>query len=126
MRKKIIYTCFILNVILVIGLLAQLFLIFVMPLKIIWFYSNYASRSVFTIIYFILVIPSMFFWFYNMYFLLRNDRYSKSIIPLLVFNVLYSPFYFHAVHIRKRPLINSFKPEPVLGKTIHLEEYEKQ
>lgn len=47
-----------------------------------------------------------FHWVYCIWFLFKYDRYSKSIIPLFFFNVLYAPIYFYRVRIIKRPLRN--------------------
>ena len=46
-------------------------------------------------------------WFYCIWFLLRYDRYSFSIVPLFLLGILYSPVYFYRVIIKKRPLRNS-------------------
>ncbi|MBN1988041.1 MAG: hypothetical protein JW783_01420 [Bacteroidales bacterium] len=45
-----------------------------------------------------------FHWLYCIWFLFKYDRHSKSIFPLLFFNVIYAPIYFYRVRIKKRPL----------------------
>jgi hypothetical protein len=48
---------------------------------------------------------------YCVWFLIKFDRYSKSIFLLGFFNLLYAPIYFYRVKIKKRPLRNkSNKP----------------
>ncbi len=46
-------------------------------------------------------------WFYCIWFLLRYDRYSFSIILLFLLGILYSPVYYYRVIIKKRPLRNT-------------------
>ena len=48
-------------------------------------------------------------WCYCIWFLLKFDRYSLSILPLFFLNILYAPIYFYRVKIRKRPLRNKIK-----------------
>ena len=45
-------------------------------------------------------------WIYCIRFWYKNDRYSKAIFPLLLPNVLYAPFYYYQVILKKRPLQN--------------------
>lgn len=63
----------------------------------------------FNITYTILNYLVFFHWGYCIWFQLKYDRYSKSLIPLLFLNVIYSPFYFYQVKIKKRPLKNEIK-----------------
>ena len=46
-------------------------------------------------------------WFYCIWYLLKYDRYSFSIIPLFLLGIFYSPFYYYRVIIKKRPLRNT-------------------
>ena len=89
-------------------------------------FTNPENSVIIETIYYFLVIPAIFLWFYNMQFLFRKDRYSKSIIPLLIFSFIYSPIYYYKVNIKKRPLINEIKSEPVIVHTIQLEAYENE
>lgn len=57
-------------------------------------------------IFFFLNILSFANWIYCLVFLFKNDRYSKSIIPLFFINALYAPIYYYRVIIKKRPLRN--------------------
>jgi hypothetical protein len=45
-------------------------------------------------------------WFYCLWFLFKYDRYSGSLIWLILFNVIYAPIYYYQVIIKKRPLEN--------------------
>jgi len=54
----------------------------------------------------IVAMIAAFHWIYCIWFLFKYDKYSKSIFPLFLFNVLYSPIYFYRVRIKKRPLRN--------------------
>lgn len=54
----------------------------------------------------ILAILSFAHWIYCLWFLSKFDRYSGSLIWLLLFNGMYAPFYYYQVSIRKRPLKN--------------------
>lgn len=60
----------------------------------------------YNVTYTILNYLVFFHWGYCIWFLLKYDRYSKSLIPLLFLSVIYSPFYFYQVKIKKRPLKN--------------------
>lgn len=88
--------------------------------------TNPENSVIIETVYYFLVIPTIFLWFYNMQFLFRKDRYSKSIIPLLILSFIYSPIYFYKVNIKKRPLINEIKSEPVIGHAFQLEEYKNE
>ena len=76
----------------------------------------------------ILALPLVFQWIYCFRFFYKFDRYSGKFFFLLFFNVFYSPFYYHRVKIAKKPLSNKIEVqrEPVLGRTIHLEDYEEE
>lgn len=47
-----------------------------------------------------------FHWGYCIWFWYKNDKYSKSIFPLLFLTGLYAPLYYYRVKIKKRPLRN--------------------
>jgi hypothetical protein len=91
------------------------------------FSSLYTSPDkivVVTILYYVLFIPSFFLWIYNIRFLFKNDRYSKAIIPLLFFNLFYSPWYYYArIKNKRKQLNNKINKEPVLNHIVHLEDY---
>ena len=74
----------------------------------------------------ILSIPSLILLIYSIYFYYKYDKYSSSGFKLLFLSVFYTPFYFYnVIWKRKRHLITSYKSEPVLGNTIHLETFEE-
>jgi hypothetical protein len=71
------------------------------------------------------VLPTYVLLGYCVYFFYKHDRYSFAGLKLLFLPGLYSPYYFYKViWKRKRELSNTYEAEPVLGKSIHLEEYE--
>jgi len=45
-------------------------------------------------------------WIFCLRFWYKNDKYSKAIFGLLFPNVIYAPFYYYQVIIKKRPLRN--------------------
>lgn len=79
----------------------------------------------FNITYSILNYLVFFHWGYCIWFLLKYDRYSKSLIPLLFLSVIYSPFYFYQVKIKKRPLKNEIsKPAEPQGEDYSISDSE--
>lgn len=89
------------------------FLLFSLSLPVI-FIKWPDSRSIFfdkgmnsfKLFYSILNLIAFFHWIYCIRFLFKFDRYSKSIFPLVFFNVFYAPRYYYRVIIMKRPLRN--------------------
>ena len=80
------------------------------------------SESIFSIISIILFIPLLIIWVYSLIFLYKYDRYSKSIVYLLLFNFIYGLIYFYKViWKRKRMLENTYKRESVIGNTVFME-----
>jgi len=67
------------------------------------------GRNPYNLTFMFLGFISSFHWGYCIWFLFKYDKYSKSIIPLFFFNVLYAPIYFYRVKIKKRPLRNQIK-----------------
>jgi len=43
-------------------------------------------------------------WIYCLRFWYKYDRYSSALFPLIFPNVLYAPWYYYQVKIKKRPL----------------------
>ena len=66
------------------------------------------------LIFFVLNILTFANWLNCLMFLYKYDRYSKSVIPLLILNGLYAPIYYNRVIIKKRPLRNKIRPESIL------------
>jgi len=60
---------------------------------------------------YIIFLGAAFHWSYCIWFLLKFDRYSFSIVPLFFLNALYAPIYFYRVKIKGRPLRNKIKIE---------------
>ncbi len=87
-----------------------------------------SNNFIFSIAYIILGLPIIFLWIYNIKFLFKNDRYSKSLIPLIILGGIYSPIYYYRVKIKKIPLRNKIhkEKESVINKAIHLEAYENE
>jgi len=111
--EKVAYIGFWINILLIIGLISILFL----PLIGIQFFemvSSNGGNNPLNILYQVLALFAFIHWIYCLWFLFKYDRYSKSIIPLLIFNVIYAPFYYYQVRIKKRPLKDKIvKPKKV-------------
>jgi len=74
----------------------------------------------------LITLPSIVLWGYCFYFSFKYDKYSSAGIKLFFLNFFYAPFYFYKViWKRKRNLLNTYKAEPIIGNTIHLETYEE-
>lgn len=82
--------------------------------------TNPDYKLILMIAFYALFVPVLFLWVYNIWFLLRYDRYSSSFIPLIFLGIIYSPFYYYNVHIKKRPLKNGIEPKQ--GQTVQLED----
>ena len=54
----------------------------------------------------ILAILTFAHWIYCLWFLSKYDRYSGSLIWLILLNGIYAPIYYYQVFIKKRPLKN--------------------
>ena len=75
----------------------------------------------------LLFLPIYFLFIYSIYFFYKYDRYSKAGIKLFFLHFLFTPFYFYnVIWKRKRELEPKIKVEPVLGRTIFLEEFEEE
>jgi hypothetical protein len=123
---KLLLVGFTINILTVLSLILNFILTVSYPEELISFNNDQSHKTYIHIVYNLLVVPTFLFWIYNIIFLFRHDRYSKSILLLFFFNFLYSPIYFYQVKIRRRPLINEINPEPVIGQTINLEDYESE
>ena len=67
-------------------------------------------------------IPFLLLFFYSNYFFYKYDRYSKSGVYFLFFNIIYAHIYFYRViWKRKRELENRIESEQVLGNSIFIE-----
>jgi hypothetical protein len=72
---------------------------------------------------YVIGILSFAHWIYCLWFLSKFDRYSKSLIPLILLNGLYAPFYYYQVKIKKRPLMNGCQdPKPMVRNENQIEE----
>ena len=127
-KEKLIQFCFLINAFqslafigLFIGIIPFAMINPAIPEKIFSLFQN----KTFGIIYTSLTLCSFINWLYCLRFWYKYDRYSKAIFLLIFPHVLYAPFYYYQVKIKKRPLKNKIKNEPVvLGRTIQLKEYE--
>lgn len=123
-RNKFIHTCFILNIAGIVLQFLSFILIGVYPdlMNLIYFDSSFST--LYQIIVFPFFTATLILWVYNLRFLYKYDRYSRNILPLILFSFFYSPIYYYKVQIKKRPLKNEINFEPVIQNTIPLEEYE--
>jgi hypothetical protein len=71
------------------------------------------QEKTFNLIYSTLTICSFVHWIYCLRFWYKYDRYSKAIFPLVFPHIIYAPFYYYQVKIKKRPLKGKLiKKEP--------------
>ena len=102
---RLIFIAFIVNVFQALLIISLPFILINIPNasdKIISNHGENPYNLTFTFLSFISAIH----WGYCIWFLFKYDKYSKSIIPLLVLNILYAPIYYYRVKIKKRPLRN--------------------
>lgn len=125
--KKLLFICFIINLGFIFLTFGQIVYLFIDYDGFVDLFINPDNRVLVTSFYYIFFIPTMILWIYNIRFLWKRDRYSKAIIPLIIFHFLYSPYYYYTrILKRSKPLANEIAKEPVLGRTVHLEEYETE
>lgn len=128
MNKKllnnILHISFRINVIFLVAIIGQMIYMILNPQLYIETITNPDYKLILMIAFYALFVPVLFLWVYNIWFLLRYDRYSSSFIPLIFLGIIYSPFYYYNVNIKKRPLKNIIESKP--GKTIQLEEYQNE
>lgn len=111
MKEKLIYSSYIINII-------TLFIIYIV-LPVILFLGADVWRIVFSgerwyaflLIFGILLLISAFHWLYCFFILLKNDIYSKHIIPLFLLNINYAPVYYYLVKIKKISLHNNIETQ---------------
>ena len=83
----------------------------------------FQERRLFSILNLVLLIPLVWLWIDNLVFVMKYDRYSKAIFPILFFTLFYSPYYYYRIRIKeKRPLINE-KPVRKYEPLIEFEDY---
>ena len=119
---KIVFVCYYLNYL-------NLALSFISPFVVfsIGIPTTSESLFIFNLGRTILFIPSVVLWVYCLVFCYSNDRYSNSGIWLLIFNCIYSAYYFrNIIWKRNRALENGIAEEPVLGNKIHIETEEDE
>lgn len=124
--EKILHICFMLNLFLILIFIGQLV---VLLSNSDWYFDTLTDHDkslTFNLIFYFFYIPSFILWLHNIHFFYKYDRYSKSIILLFLINILYSPYYYYQVKIKKRPLKNEIKKEPAIGNTVLLEDYENE
>jgi hypothetical protein len=124
--EKLLLLGFTINILTIFLWILQFIFIVSFPNKTMSFITNPNYKTWLYIVSYMLSIPTLLFWIYNVIFLFQHDRYSKSLFLLIFFSFIYAPIYFYQVKIKRRPLINELKPEPIINQTIHLEEYENE
>jgi hypothetical protein len=121
--EKVLFISFLINIVAIIVPIVGFVLIVSIPVEFSAFLNSSKNIGPINTLKLLISIPVIFLWIYNIYFLFKYDHYSKSIFPLIIFNFLYSPYYYYKVKIRKKIFVNNIEPEPVLGNTIRLENY---
>jgi hypothetical protein len=124
--NKLLFIGFVMNLLFLASILAHLIFILANPDLYIKTIRDPDNYLIITILYSILCLPTLFLLVYNIYFLFKYDKYSKSIIPLFLFNIIYSPYYYYRVKIKRKNLMNELKVENVLDNKIHLEVYDNE
>ena len=110
--KKIAYVGFVCNLLLLIIYFFGIPLSFFFDKNfIIEIFLEDKGMNTYKTLYMVLVLGTFFNWIYCIHFLYKNDKYSKSALPLIFFNGLYAPIYFYRVIIKKRPLRNKIEYE---------------
>ncbi|HLN72121.1 MAG: hypothetical protein ACM3O8_08230 [Methylococcaceae bacterium] len=104
--EKIAYTTFGINVLVIFFAFIIVPVLIVIAPEIFDLLSAHKGLNPYNLTFTILNFAVIFHWVYCLWFLLKYDRYSKSLIPLFFFNALYAPIYFYRVKIKKRPLRN--------------------
>ena len=116
--EKVAYIGFWINILLIIGLISIIFLALI-GIQFFELVSSNEGNNPLNILYQFLAFFAFIHWIYCLWFLFKFDKYSKSLIPLLIFNVIYAPFYYYQVRIKKRPLK---KDKIVKSKKVELSE----
>jgi len=106
-KDRLIHICFLVNAFQAIGFVG-LFL-GIIPLamlnpKIPEAIFSLFKNDTFEIIYTGLTLCSILNWIYCIRFWYKYDKYSSAIFPLIFPHVLYAPWYYYKVKIKKRPL----------------------
>lgn len=106
-KERLIHICFLINAVLSIGFIALF--VGIIPLAMInpkipeAIFSLFKNKA-FEVVHSVLTMCSIINWIYCLRFWYKYDRYSKAIFPLIFLNVLYAPWYYYQVKIKKRPL----------------------
>lgn len=124
--KKILFVCYCFNIAFI---LIQIFIIaaiIVSPSEMFHHFKSQNDNLYIRIFYFLLTIPILFLWIYNIRFAYKNDKYSKALLFLFIFQIYYSPYYYYQIKYNKRKLINNIENEQVLDRIIFIEEYNSE
>lgn len=122
--RQVLIACFVMNLLLFIRTLVVGLLLFMGYSKMFGEDSQPMGQHL-AILNMFFVLPTYVLLGYCFYFFYKHDRYSFAGLKLFFLPGLYSPYYFYKViWKRKRELSNTYEAEPVLGKLIHMEEYE--
>lgn len=108
--NKFISFCFLINALqaaIFIGLFVGLFPILLISQKLGNSLFEMFESDTFMHIFNGLTFFSFINWIFCIRFWYKNDKYSKAIFGLFFFNVIYAPFYYYQVIIKKRPLKNT-------------------
>jgi len=86
---------------------------------------DFFDSRIYDVLYIITIIPILGLWISNLIFFYKKDRNSKAIIPLILFNFIYSPIYYYRVRLkRSRPLQNNIYRSNDEVSEIRFEDYE--
>ena len=106
-KERLIHICFLINALQSIGFVALF--VGIIPLAMFnpripdAIFSLFRNKA-FGLVHFGMTICSIVNWIYCLRFWYKYDRYSKAIFPLIFPHVLYAPWYYYQVKIKKRPL----------------------
>lgn len=93
MKKNLLIFCYIINILMVVGLLILIFSILFKIDSIL----NYSSSDSFTNIRTILTIPVFVLWINNLIVWSKKDRNVGRFFLLFFLNGLYNPLYFNRI-----------------------------
>lgn len=106
LMSKILLVSFYSNLLFIIVHVFFLITMIIIPSKLIHFIQSIENNFTIRAFSFLITIPTLFLLIYNIWFAYKNDRYSKALLYLFIFQSFYSPYYFYQNRFKKRKLTN--------------------
>ena len=105
--NKFIHFCFLINALqtaLFIGIFIVLIPIILISQKLGNVLFEIIKSDTFSYVFNGLTFFSFINWIFCLRFWYKNDKYSKAIFALFFLHVVYAPFYYYRIFVKKRPL----------------------